>query len=178
MVIKNINTPKQLVDELLKVDSKFGYFEVLQRMDIELEDFEKYFTWSEEKYTRNCLARTVDFELMIMCWEEGQETLIHDFGEEMAWVHPIMGSLKEERYLLSNTGNGLVKVSSLGLESEEFSFVHKTGIHKYVNTYEARSVSLHLYVSPVNSRKIYDCSEGYCKTWTEDVADDSLCIVR
>jgi len=175
MIIKNITTPEQLVAELKNVKSKFGYFEVLQRMDITREAFESYFTWSEKKYTRNCLARTEDFELMVMCWEQGQETRIHDYGEAMAWIHPICGSLKEEKYLLSDNGTGLVKVSSIGVEVGEFSFFHKTGIHKYINNYESRSVSLHLYVGPVKSRKIYDCSEGFCKTWEEECSDDCVC---
>lgn len=178
MIIKNISTPKELVEELKKVKSKYGYFEVLQRMDITLKTFEGYFTWNDEKYTRNCLARTEDFELMLMCWEEGQETLIHDYGEAMAWVHPICGSIKEERYLLSDNGTGLVKVSSLGVEKSEFSFLHKTGIHKYINDYEARSVSLHLYVKPVKTRKIYDCSEGFCKTWSEECTDSSIAVMQ
>ncbi len=177
MIIKNINTPEELVKELKSVTSKFGYFEVLQRMNITREAFEKYFFWNDEKYTRNCLARTEDFELMLMCWEEGQETRIHDYGDAMAWVHPVCGSLKEERYLLSDNGTGLVKVSSLGVEGGEFSFLHKTGIHKYINDYEARTVSLHLYVNPVKTRKIYDCSDGVCQTWAEDCGDDSVCVV-
>ncbi len=177
MVIKNISSLKELVDELKQVKSKFGYFEVLQRMDITREAFECYFTWNEKKYTRNCLARNKDFELILMCWEEGQETQIHDYGDAMAWVHPICGALREDKYLLSDNGTGLVKVSSLGVETSEFSFLHKTGIHKYINDYEARTVSLHLYVKPVSSRKIYDCSEGFCKTWSEDCVDDSVCVV-
>ena len=58
MIVKNINTPKELVEELKQVTSKFGYFEVLQRMDITREKFESYFTWNDQNYTRNCLART------------------------------------------------------------------------------------------------------------------------
>lgn len=177
MIIKNINTPKALVDALKSVTSPYGYFEVLQRMDISMEEFESYFTWSEERYTRSCLARTDDFELMLICWEEGQQTQIQDFGDAMAWIHPVCGSLKEERYLLSDNGTGLIKVSSLGIDTGEFSFVHKTGIHHYRNNYESRTVSLHLYVKPVTSRKIYDCSEGFCKTWGEDVQDDNVCVI-
>ena len=177
MIVKNIHTPKELIEQLKRVESPFGYFEVLQRMDITREAFESYFTWNDEKYTRNCLARTDDFELMVMCWEEGQETRIHDYGDAMDWINPICGSLREERYLLSDNGTGLVKVSSLGIGTAEFSFLHTTGIHKYSNDYESRTVSLHLYVKPVKTRKIYNCSDGFCKTWSEECEDDSVCII-
>lgn len=178
MVIKNIHTPSELVNELKAVDTEFGYFEVLQRMDIAESEFEKYLTWNDDKYTRNCLARTDDFELMLVCWEEEQQSRIHDYGDAMAWVHPVSGCLKEERYLLSNNGTGLIKISSLTLKAGEFSFVHKTGIHQYMNNYESRAVSLHLYVKPITTRKIYDCSEGFCKTWAEDIVDDSVCVIN
>jgi len=177
MIVKNIHTPLELIKALKAVNSEFGYFEVLQRMDISDEEFEKYYTWSDKKYTRNCLARTDDFELMLICWEQDQASRIHDYGDAMAWVHPISGCLKEERYLLSNNGNGLIKISSLTLEDGEFSFVNKTGIHQYQNNYESRAVSLHLYVKPLRERKIYDCSEGMCKTWSAEIVDDSVCVV-
>lgn len=177
MIIKNIKTPLELINELKAVNTDLGYFEVLQRVDIPIEEFEKYYTWSDEHYTRNCLARNSSFELMLVCWEEGQESVIHDYGEAMAWVHPLCGSLKEERYLLSTNGTGLIKISSLSIKEGEFSFVHKTGIHQYNNNYESRSVSLHLYVKPIEIRKIYDCSEGFCKTWSEKIEDDSVCVV-
>ena len=85
--------------------------------------------------------------------------------------------VREERFLLSDNGTGLVKVSSLGVGTSEFSFLHTTGIHKYSNDYESRTVSLHLYVKPVKSRKIYDCSDGFCKTWSEECEDDSVCVI-
>ena len=65
MIIKNIRTPKELIQQLKQVESPFGYFEVLQRMDVTQKAFESYFTWNDEKYTRNCLARTDEFELML-----------------------------------------------------------------------------------------------------------------
>lgn len=177
MLVKNINTPIELVNELKAVNTEFGYFEVLQRMDIPTSEFEKYYTWKDSGYSRNCLARNESFELMLVCWEEEQESVIHDYGDAMAWVHPICGCLKEERYLLSDNGTGLIKISSLTISNGEFSFVHKTGIHQYKNSYESRAVSLHLYVKPITSRKIYDCSDGVCKTWTEEITDDSVCVV-
>ena len=43
-------------------------------------EFEKYATWNQESYTRNCIARTDTYELILLCWEKKQETPIHEHG--------------------------------------------------------------------------------------------------
>jgi cysteine dioxygenase len=177
MLIKNIHTPEELIAKLNEVQEESGYFEVLHSMDINIREWDNYITWSEEKYARNCIAKTEDYELLILCWEKKQSTPIQDYNHASTWVHPISGCIREERYMLSNK-SGLLKISSVSLDPDSFSFMKHTGIHKFTNTHESRSMALVLYTKPITERKIYECTDGMCKTWTEKLEYDNVCIIE
>ena len=177
MLIKNITTLEQLVSKLDNVTDPLDYFNVLNSMNIPFEEFERYFTWDDENPTRNCIASTREYELLLGCWELGQKSKIQDFNKAQAWTHIIQGTLKEERYLLSKNGNGLIKISSVDLKPGDFSYALNTGIHQFTNSYEARTVSLILYNKPIQERKIYECTDGICSTWVEEMKYDNVCVI-
>ena len=102
------------------------------------------------------MVKTDDFELLLICYEKDQETPIHDFDSKQAWIHTIQGKLNEERFRVSEDGNGLEKLSSVTLDTNDYSFMSKVGIHRYKNVYEARTVTLNLYCEPIESWTQYD----------------------
>lgn len=157
---QEIRTIEELVQCLEKVDANGGYLSVLDRLDIPTEQFLEHCTWNKKRYTRNCIVRTADFELLLICYEPGQSTSIHDFATEEAWVHPILGSLVEERFQTPTAG-GLRKVSSAKLDVGSFSYLHNgRSIHRYINSTEHRAVSLNLYAKPLSQWKVYDERSG------------------
>ena len=159
--VPKITSIEQLVDALDSSSREKGYLKIMRSIAIPANEFEKYYTWSDEHYTRNCLSRTDDYELLLICLEKGQRSPIHNFDSQDAWIHPISGKLKEERYLPSQFGPGLEKVSSVLLGENEFSYMSgAVGIHRYSNAYDARSVSLNLYSKPVDKWQVYDKKTG------------------
>lgn len=148
------------VDELIKVLGKnskdASYLEILQSIDIPKREFEKYYTWKRDAYARNCLIKTANFELLLLCFEKGQETPIHDFDSKQAWVYTIQGKLKEERFRVVNNGGKLEQISATTLVRDDFSFMSQVGIHRYKNSDKSRSVSLNFYCEPIEYWKQYD----------------------
>ena len=141
----------------------------MRLIDIPLAEFEKYYSWDDNRYARNVLARTNDFEVLLICWEKGQSSPIHDFNSQEAWIHPVQGWIKEERFK-TNEGEGvkLEKLSSVLLGTSEYSYMNHIDIHRYSNAYEGRSVSLNVYSKPVSEWKVYDemtSSFEVKKTW-------------
>jgi cysteine dioxygenase len=131
----------------------------MKSVDIPLEDFEKYFTWNRDRYTRNSLVKTDDFELLLVCWEKGQGSVVHDYDSHMAWVRTIHGELKEERFMMFD--GKLERVSSVHLGKEDFSYLAEPiAIHRYSNKADERTVSLHLYVGPIEEWTEYDLETG------------------
>lgn len=151
-----------LVKALSLCKDKRGYFEVLRDMQISESELENFYAWNTEHYTRNCLVRTEDFEVVLICWEKGQQSYIHDYAANEAWIHPISGSLKEERFLWSEAEDTLHKVSSVTLNKGDYNYMSdKINIHRYTNVGENRTVSLHLYAKPVTEWNIYTEEGGF-----------------
>jgi cysteine dioxygenase len=155
--METIKTIDQLVQQLISMKKDHSsVLDVMNSVEIPFEDFERYFRWSEARYTRNILARTEDFEVLLVCWEKDQTSPIHDFNSQEAWIHPIVGKLREERFKINIHDEQLERVSNMILGDEEFSYMKQVAIHRYSNAFEGRSVSLNVYCKPVTEWRIYD----------------------
>ena len=151
----NITSVRELVDVLRKAPKREGYLGIMKSLAIPDEDLQRFCSWNKSHYTRNCLLRTADVELLLICWERGQQSPIHDFDAREVWVRPVYGRLKEERFVLRN--GKPYQVSSLILDETGFSYMTEpVGLHRYSNGYESRAVSLNLYSEPVDRWNEYD----------------------
>lgn len=164
--METITTLKELIDRITRRAPKESIFSIMINIDIPESEFEPYYSWNAEKYTRNVLARTPNCELMLICWENGQESTIHDYDKIEAWVHPISGKLKEERFRLASDKK-LEKIGSSILRKDDYHYLDKPIIHKFTNVNEGRSVSLHLYAEPVDKWTIYELDGSSKKIITE-----------
>lgn len=156
--MSEITTIPALISALAsKENGPMKGLEIMNALNIPIVAFEKYFTWNTAHYTRNVLMRNDNFELLLICWEKGQSSPIHDFNSQEAWIHPIMGRLREERYKI-NPGDDvkLEKISSVLLGTDEYSYMNHVDIHRYSNDYESRTVSLNLYAKPVREWRVYE----------------------
>ncbi|MCW5897745.1 MAG: cysteine dioxygenase family protein [Flavobacteriales bacterium] len=157
---ERIRTVEQLVKALHEAPMHKGYLRILERVDILPEAFDDLCTWHPKRYTRNCIARTDDFELLLICYEPGQRTSIHDYATEEAWVHPVRGTVVEERFEPGPGGN-LRRVSAAKLDRDSFSYLHNgRSIHRYINDSGQRAVTLNLYARPLRTWKVYDERSG------------------
>jgi len=160
MYMDRIRTIDDLIKALKKGPGRGGYLSILERAAVPSEHYLRFCTWNAKHYTRNCIARTDEFELLLICYEPGQRTSIHDYNTEEAWVHPIMGSVVEERFEPPGNG-GLRKISSAKLVNDSFSYLHNgRSIHRYINNTEERAATLNLYARPLIKWKVYDERSG------------------
>lgn len=159
----HISTVAQLLNALREGRRKEGYLPILKETDIPTEELLHLCTWDPKHYTRNLLDRTDDFELFLICYEQGQRTSIHDYDSEEAWIRPIMGEVTEERFHVED--GKLTKVDSIVLTPTTFSYLHNgTSIHRYLNSHSGRSVTLNLYAKPLRKWTVYDERTGDHRT--------------
>jgi cysteine dioxygenase len=159
-----IRTVPELVAALRAVRSPQGYLDVLRHVDISPSQLDGHCRWNDRHYTRNCIVRTADFELLLICYEPGQRTSIHDYDSQEAWVHPVQGSILEERFTVDATG-ALHRTGSILLEPGSFShLLNGRSIHRYVNTGSGRACTLNLYAKPLLKWKVYDERSGETST--------------
>lgn len=158
--MKSTKHIQNLIDVLSR-SSKEDYNALLKSFDPNRVNFEPFESWSAKKYTRNCIYRDDIFELILLCWEKGQETSIHGHDGEDCWVYMLQGEMQEVYYTI-DTQNYLREVHVQTLHPKHISFMNDSiGFHKLKNTYEGRSISLHLYARPIKHSRSFDEASGH-----------------
>ncbi|MFT3884686.1 MAG: cysteine dioxygenase family protein [Flavobacteriales bacterium] len=157
---KPITSIHELVQELLRHRDPSLYAGILARYAVPGQDLEPYFRWNTRHYTRTCIQRNDAFELLLICYEPGQITSIHDYDSQMAWIHPVIGEVVEERYALTPEG-ALKRVGELHLRpgmDDRFTDTHS--IHRFLNRGPGRAVTLNLYAKPMRKWRVYNGAAG------------------
>jgi cysteine dioxygenase len=176
--LNSINTVQELIQQLSDC-SKDNYNTVLQNLCIERRSFSKYEHWSKEKYLRNGIYKDERFEIILLCWEKGQETTVHCHGGEECWVYLLEGEIEEVFYIKDGNGNP-IKVASKKLQVSKSSYINDTiGLHSMRNSFEGRSLSLHIYAKPIFECSFYDEDDHKfkMKTMVYDTFYDEYCGV-
>ncbi|MBZ9626711.1 cysteine dioxygenase family protein [Psychroflexus sp. CAK57W] len=151
---ENITSLNKLLEILPSCEGQ-DYFDIARNLSIPDEDLLPYAFWSEESYTRNCVLRTDDFELLLLCWEQDQDTPIHCHNGEECWVYLANGKLQEKRYVEEN--DELKLIADVKMTQDRLSYMNDDlGYHSLQNINEGKSMSLHLYVGPIDECSIYD----------------------
>jgi cysteine dioxygenase len=128
----------------------------LQKTLIEPESLQRYIFFRPERYTRNLVLKNDFFELLVICWNIGQQAPVHGHEGERCWSRVEQGSL-----LLSNyreiSENPLV-VQQIGEPycGERGHLDGPADIHSVANPSTVPAVSLHLYSHPFDQCDIYD----------------------
>lgn len=151
--------PVQTLSELISVldeEERANYTTILKSLNLPITEFEKYATWSNTCYTRNCIVENENFELILICWENEQSTPVHDHGGEECWVRFLKGEFKENIYKENDEGQ-LDIVKTTRTQSGDISYmVDFMGYHNLENLSNKRSMSLHLYAKPIKDCNVYD----------------------
>ncbi len=154
---RDISNLEDLI-ELLDNSSKDEYKSLGKQISIPLEEFEDYIHFNDEFYTRNCIKRTDDYELILLCWEEGQATPIHCHNNQECWVHVLKGKFDEVRFV--DEDDDLSIDHEMHLEKENVSYMNDDmGYHSLENAADGRSISLHLYMNPIDECTVYNEDE-------------------
>jgi cysteine dioxygenase len=124
-----------------------------------------------EAYARNLVCLTPQFELLLLCWEPGQATVVHDHGDALNRIRVMSGTLTSRVFVRSapgpegpdhpRLGSGPLDMSAEGL----FTAGMRTGldrrlIHQLANTSRERLVTLHVYAPPLLDVVAYDRETG------------------
>jgi len=130
------------------------------------KDWEKYANWNEDKYTRNLICDgNGKYNLMMLCWNLGQASSIHDHAGSHCFMKILDGELQEELYTCPDK---VVEDSELkprqvaALDTDGVAYISdKVGMHRISNeSHSIQAVSLHLYSPPYQTCKSYCEQDG------------------
>jgi len=145
--------------EILKATPSGQFESVAQYLSLTKTDVLPYATFSPSSHTRNCLELNERFELILLCWEPGQMTGIHDHGGEECWVY-FMDSLFEE-IIYQRSQSKLKQTQSKTATNGSVSYMSDfLGVHSLKNAGNRRGFSLHLYAKPIRSCNVFNTLSG------------------
>ena len=140
----------------LSESERTTYNHIIHSLQLEPNAFEKYANWSKDCYTRNCIADTEKFELILICWCAGHQTSIHDHGGEECWVKVIEGEFKETVYKQDEMGILKLTKTKFSKKNDITYMKDFMGFHRLENSANKRSMSLHLYAKPIRSCNVFN----------------------
>jgi len=150
----SISTIPHLISELNKCKNE-DFKKIVKRLDLSSSDYKPFEFWQEKHYTRNCVHRTMEYELILLCWEIGQETPIHCHNDQECWVHIVKGEFKEIRFKQGE--NGLQIDNEQTFMKEGLCYMNDDmGFHKLQNISKEKAISLHLYANPIDKCRVFN----------------------
>lgn len=157
-----ISTIEGLIETLEESDPT-EFPSILKNMEIPSSEFHPYASWKPEGYTRNCIVRSKNFELVLLCWNAGDETPIHSHDGQKCWVYQVESELVEERYQKGDDGEPEL-VYKQTLKPGNLTYMDdRMGYHVLANRTQERSSTLHLYMLPIDNCEYYCEDEGSFK---------------
>jgi hypothetical protein len=126
-----------------------------ERVARETERYLDRVRFSRERYMRHPILIWDDWEVMLIAWESGHITPIHDHRGVMGGMVVLSGTLAEERF---TTPHEKPELSDSRPRPEgDLSDIGPTTLHRLAPT-SARAVSLHIYRPPLRTMGIWDAT--------------------
>ncbi|MCR6741677.1 cysteine dioxygenase family protein [Aeromonas dhakensis] len=117
--------------------------------DFDMNDLLSFIRFSPEKYCRNIIHKNEHYELLLLCWRGGQESIIHSHGNSICGLKVMHGTATETLYEAKDANYVSLheKVISIG----EHCIRHGDDIHKISNRQKNGKdlITLHLYSPPL-----------------------------
>jgi cysteine dioxygenase len=145
---------QQLSDWLAQHPFEANEFKkLIATLRLSYSDFQPYCRFSPDAYTRNVLIQSEDYELVLICWDAGQLSPVHNHGFSQCFVHCLEGDVQENIYACENdtftfqTAKKLIVGESTFVNDQHF-------YHQFGNASKtAQAVTLHLYSPKI----MYQC---------------------
>jgi cysteine dioxygenase len=142
----------------------------LQHTLVAPDTLRPYLSWDRQHYTRNLIDKTPLYELIAICWEEGQLSSVHNHRDQNCWMAVPIGRLMVENFHLVSQDVDRGRSQLTPTDTVEMNPTHPCAVdpadpvHRVVNPkqFGERAVSLHIYSRPFDTCVVYSPEQGSC----------------
>ena len=127
------------------------------------EDWAEFALFDGAIYTRNLVGRNEHFEMLVLCWNVGQASPIHNHAGQNCWMAVLQGEIEELQFQAPPPGyvGRLVPGSSRTFGPGKVGFINDDiALHLVRPRAGEKGTSLHLYSRPIDTCNVYEESTG------------------
>jgi cysteine dioxygenase len=134
------------------------------------ESLRPYLHFRRRRYTRNLVYRDARVEVVLVCWDTGTASPIHDHGGQRCWLSVQSGVVLLEDFPLLSGGRepGPARLGPprtrgpVGAGHVDFRGLDDS-IHR-VRVLQGPAVTLHVYAGPVEACLVFDTRRHRCES--------------
>jgi len=143
--------------------------EMLRHTKLNPREWKQHAIFRRGRYTRNIVGYAPgQYIALLLCWERGQQSPIHDHSGAHCFVKMLTGKLKEEQFSWApgrQAADPIVvdeAILDAGVEANSVAFAHDDkGLHRVSNPDgEEVAVSLHIYSPPFEDCLVFPPTGG------------------
>lgn len=131
-------------------------------------------SFSSQHYTRTSVYRADGFEALLLCWEPGQRTPLHNHKGSCCVVRVLQGTATEIVYKHSNSGLLFPVVSHECTVGQSIAS-YDSDIHQMANLGSANMVTLHIYAPALTKMELLSL-DNTCHAGYDEVLSKSSCL--
>jgi len=128
-------------------------FSLVERLAAEAERYLDRIRFDPAQYVRHAILLWEDWEVMLIAWQQGQITPIHDHRGVLGGMAVLSGALVEERF--TTPGDKPSLVDSRVRPEGDLCDTGPAVLHRLIPQ-SARAVSLHIYRPPLRLMGIWN----------------------
>lgn len=117
--------------------------------------------FAKTEYARNLVCRTPEFELLVLCWQPGQHSTIHDHGGSLNAIKVHRGELTSWLYEPAEgtppqaVGPARRVAEQTTQPGDELAGIDRQGIHQLANASDEDLITIHVYAPPLMHLTVY-----------------------
>jgi cysteine dioxygenase len=124
------------------------------------DDWRRFALFEADYYARNLIHRSELYELIVLCWSEGQKSPIHDHAAQRCWMGVLEGTVRESLYRFDAARAALTPGAAREFEAGRVAFItDEVGWHS-IEPARGAAVTLHLYSHPIRECRVLDEASG------------------
>jgi cysteine dioxygenase len=144
--------------------------ELLKETDVTLEDLREFVQFDGEHYRRNLVSIGEWYEILVICWQSGQRSPIHNHAKSTCGLKVLDGICTETVFDRSPCGQ-VVALHSTHLTAGYICASQDADTHQVSNLQPQGKnlVTMHIYSPPLRSMKKFSIMGTQAEEWRPPV---------
>ena len=133
--------------------------ETVTNSRVPITELDPYLVWKPDRYTRGLVYRNELFEVIVLCWNVGQGSPVHDHAGQRCWMTLPQGRLEITNYAYKHGREiEFIDTEIVGEHESDIHIDQCSSVHQITNrcAWCEPAVSLQVYSRPFDSCYIYD----------------------